>query len=85
MVGSLAVVLLVAMILTGCALLDRRSDAPAARHLGGQTDLGKGTVSRYAELNRHGEPTAIGVVFSPTALEGFARRRLRKWQFVRQA
>jgi hypothetical protein len=60
----------VASILTGCAWLDRGSDAPAARHLGGRTELGQGTVSSYAELSRQGEPTAIGVVFSPTALDG---------------
>ena len=67
---SLSVVPLVTMILTGCASLDRDSGAPAARLLGGQTELGKGTVSSYAERNRQGEPTAIGVAFSPTALDG---------------
>lgn len=44
--------------------------APAARLLGGQTALGQGTASAYAELNGQGEPTAMGVVFSPTALDG---------------
>jgi hypothetical protein len=58
------------MILTGCASLDRGSGADAGRLLGGQTELGKGAVSSYAERNRQGEPTAIGVVFSPTALDG---------------
>ena len=67
---SLSVVPLVTMILTGCALLGRGSDAPAARHLGGQTELGKGTVTSYAELNRQGEATAIGVVFTLAALDG---------------
>jgi hypothetical protein len=32
--------------------------------------LGNGRVASYAELTRQGEPTAIGIVFSPTALEG---------------
>ena len=66
---SLSVVPLVAMFLTACASLGRGSTAPAARLLGGQTELGKGTVSSYAELNRQAEPTGIGVVFSPTALD----------------
>ncbi len=70
---SRSVVPLVAMILTGCASLDRGAGAPAARLLGGQTELGKGTVSTYAERNPQGEPAAIGVVFSPTALDGLPR------------
>jgi hypothetical protein len=44
--------------------------APAARLLGGQTDLGQGTASAYAELSGPGEPAAIGVVFSAGALDG---------------
>lgn len=67
---SRSVVPLVALVLTGCAWLGRSSDAPPARHLGGLTELGKGTVSSYAELDRQGTPMAIGVVFSPTALDG---------------
>ena len=67
---SRSVVPLVAMILTGCALLGRSADAPPVRHLGAQTELGRGTASSYAEVNRQGEPTAIGIVFSPTALDG---------------
>jgi hypothetical protein len=66
----LPVVLLVTTILAGCALPRQGSDAPPARHLGSQTELGKGTVSSYAEVNGRGEPAAIGVVFSPTALDG---------------
>jgi hypothetical protein len=44
--------------------------APAARVLGAQADLGRGTVSSYAELTPGGEPAALGVLFSPGALEG---------------
>ena len=44
--------------------------APKGRALGGESDLGKGTVSTYAELNAQGEPAAVGVVFSPGALDG---------------
>jgi hypothetical protein len=65
---SLSVVPCVAMILAGCASLGPA--APPARHLGAQTEFGRGTVSSYAEVNRQGEPTAIGIVFSPTALDG---------------
>lgn len=68
--ASRSVVPLAAVILTGCALLGRGPDAPPVRHLGAQTELGRGTVSSYAEVNRQGEPTAIGIVFSPTALDG---------------
>jgi hypothetical protein len=50
-------------------------DAPpvapsAGQVLGGESELGKGTISTYAELNPRGEPQTIGVVFSPGALEG---------------
>jgi hypothetical protein len=38
--------------------------------LGWQTDLGKGTVSTYAEVNRQGAPVAVGVVFSAGSLDG---------------
>jgi hypothetical protein len=65
-----SVVPLVVMILTGCASLDRGAGAPAARLLGGETELGQGTVSAYGEQNPQGEPTAIGVVFSAAALDG---------------
>jgi hypothetical protein len=44
--------------------------APAGRVLGAQTELGQGHASAYAELNAQGEPTAIGVVFTPGALTG---------------
>lgn len=44
--------------------------APIGRALGGESDLGNGTVSTYAELNAQGEPAAVGVVFSPGALDG---------------
>jgi hypothetical protein len=58
---------LVVLILAGCAALGGK---PTPRLLGAQAELGRGTVSSYAELNRAGEPAAIGVVFSPAALQG---------------
>src|SRR5262249_46822606 len=67
---ALATVLLMTTILSGCALSPQGSDAHAARRLGSQVELGKGTVSSFAELNAKGEPAAIGVVFSPAALDG---------------
>jgi hypothetical protein len=58
------------MILAGCASLDPSAPGQATRLLGGEAMLGKGSVSSYAELNARGEPTAIGIVFSPTAMDG---------------
>jgi len=60
---------LVVLILAGCAALGGGGKA-MPRLLGGQTALGRGTVSSFAQLDRTGEPTAIGVVFSRAALEG---------------
>ena len=50
--------------------LDRSAAGPAARLLGGKAEVGQGSVSSYAELNPRGEPTAIDIVFSPTAIDG---------------
>ncbi len=63
--------LLVAALLTlsGCASL-REGSALSARALGRQEPLGKGTVATYAEFDSKGAPTAIGVVWSGTALDG---------------
>jgi hypothetical protein len=47
-----------------------RAAALANRALGGESEIGKGTVSTYAELNAQGEPQAIGVIYSAGALEG---------------
>ncbi|HSE94539.1 MAG TPA: hypothetical protein VLD61_01525 [Methylomirabilota bacterium] len=58
------------MILAGCASLEPGQAPSGARRLGSQVEIGSGTVATYAELNGRGEPTAIGVVFSPTALDG---------------
>ena len=58
------------VILAGCAAPDPRAATGATRLLGGQSVLGKGRVASYAELNPQAEPTAIGIVFSPTALDG---------------
>jgi len=60
----------VTLTLAGCASLDGRSGASASRTLGWRSALGHGTVSSYAELDRKGTPAAIGIVWSPTALDG---------------
>jgi hypothetical protein len=66
----LAVVLSITTILAGYASSQQSSDAPVARPLGSQIALGNGIVSSYANVKSGGEPAAIGVVFSPTALDG---------------
>jgi hypothetical protein len=47
-----------------------RTAVATGRALGADSELGKGTVSTYAELGAGGEPETIGVVFSAGALEG---------------
>jgi hypothetical protein len=66
----LALLSLAMAILTACASPGGGQGVAPARHLGAQADLGDGSVSSYAELTRQGEPAAIGIVFSPTALRG---------------
>ncbi len=46
------------------------ASGPGSRTLGWQLPLGNGTVSSYAELDNQGNPAAIGVMWSSTALEG---------------
>ena len=41
-----------------------------ARIFGWESDLGKGTVSSYAEFTASGTPRALGIVFSEGALDG---------------
>jgi hypothetical protein len=57
------------LLFSGPAADQAAAVAPAARLLGGQTDLGKGTASAYAELNGLDQPQSIGVVFSAAALD----------------
>jgi hypothetical protein len=40
------------------------------RSLGWRADLWNGTVSSYADFDDRGTPTAIGIVFSASALDG---------------
>src|SRR5512139_292329 len=57
-----------AAALTAAGCTNQRPDAAASRTLGWQVALGTGTVASYAELDPQGNPAAIGVVFSSSAL-----------------
>ncbi len=59
-----------AVLLSGCISVGQQADSSGDRLLGAVADLGNGTVSSYVEYEGGGTPTAIGLVFSATALEG---------------
>ena len=63
---SLAVAVLA---LAGCSG-ERAAPAAAARAPGWQLKMGNGTVASYADVDGTGNPTAIGVVWSATGLDG---------------
>jgi len=65
----LAAALSMTTVLAGSAFSQQSADAQVTRHLGSQVGLGNGAVSSYAELKSGGDPAAIGVVFSATALD----------------
>jgi hypothetical protein len=70
---SVALALLVSgvtAILSGCASLSTPTGSSNGRILGWRSGLGNGTVSSYAEMDAKGMPTAIGIVFSASALDG---------------
>jgi len=70
---SLGVVLLVAAaagVAGGCASLGQATGPAPGRSLGWRSNLGKGTVSSYADLGAGGAPRALGLVFSAGALDG---------------
>lgn len=56
------------LAVAGCSS-ERASTSPP-RALGWQAKLGSGTVSSYADLESNGTPSAIGVVWSSSALDG---------------
>lgn len=60
---------LTALVLAGCAAVGPQGTS-SARHPGWQAPLGKGTVASYAEFDAAGVPTAIGVAWTASALEG---------------
>jgi hypothetical protein len=57
-------------VLSGCASLETSADGAGKRIPAWKSDLGKGTVSSYAELDASGAPRALGVAFSAGALDG---------------
>ncbi len=65
LLGAIALV-----VLGGCGSLGKSPDEAATRIPGWRSDLGKGTVSSYAEFTATGTPRALGVAFSAGALEG---------------
>ena len=58
------------VVLSGCALAGRSPDEAPGRVPGWRSDLGKGTVSSYAEFTPAGAPRALGVAFSERAFDG---------------
>lgn len=55
-----------ALVLAGCSA----AGGGGARTLGWKAELGRGTVSSYAELEPDGAPRAVGIVLSAGALDG---------------
>ena len=56
--------------LAGCSGERNAPTAAASRAPGWQLKMGNGTVASYADVDGAGNPTAIGVVWSATALDG---------------
>jgi hypothetical protein len=61
-------ILIAAAALAGCASMG--PDGRSGRYPGWQQPLGNGAATSYAEFDRDGTPTAIGVAFSAQALDG---------------
>jgi hypothetical protein len=59
---KIAVALIAGVAIAGCS-------TPATRLLCASSNIGKGTVSSYAEFDRNGAPKAIGIAFHPGALQ----------------
>ena len=57
-------------VLASCARPGGPQGVTPARIFGWKSDLGKGTVSSYAEFTASGTPRALGIVFSESALDG---------------
>jgi hypothetical protein len=58
------------VLVTGCASLGQPTDGATNRMLGWTLELGRGTVSSYAEFDGGGTPRALGVALSAGALDG---------------
>jgi hypothetical protein len=57
-------------LLAGCASSPPQTGFGAARVPGAVSALGKGTVQTYGEFDASGTPTALGIAFSASALDG---------------
>ncbi len=64
------VVVLAAAALTAAGCSREHTASSASRSQGWELKHGNGTVAGYAEFDRQGTPTAIGIVWSSSALEG---------------
>lgn len=61
---------LVALLtILGCSD-NKQASVSTSRVLGANSSVGNGTVSSYAEFDKNGAPTAIGIVFQEKSLEG---------------
>lgn len=65
-VTQIPLAILTASMVAGCS----PAGNPAGRVIGQEAGLGSGTISTYAELDGQGQPSAIGVLISSSALEG---------------
>ena len=57
------------LVILGCSE-NMRAGVSTGRSLGANSKLGNGTVSSYAEFDKSGAPTAVGIVFQASALDG---------------
>jgi len=62
-------VLLAGLSILGCSD-NKQAGVSTGRSLGANSSVGNGTVSSYAEYEKNGNPKAIGIVVSASALEG---------------
>ena len=72
------VLLFTTLAILGCSD-NKQAGASSERWLGANSKVGNGMVSSYAEFDKSGAPTAIGIVFQASALDGLADRAFR-WE-----
>ena len=77
--------LLAASLLVCLGSVAYESGAAPNRTAGWQAALGNGTVTSYGEFDRQGAPTAIGVAFSASALDGLPATSANRHCFNRSA
>jgi hypothetical protein len=66
---ALSLYAVAALALAGCATTGAQPEGTPARAVGWEAALGNGTVTSYAEIEAGGAPRAIGIAFSPGALD----------------